>query len=105
MDCASIFKDKRVTLLGLGLLGRGVGDAEFLAQCGADVVVTDTKTEEQLTESFERLKKYPNITFRLGGHQKEDFSSGGGSAFGGRKCDLVIKSAGVRLDSPEITAA
>ena len=99
------FKGKHVTLLGLGLLGRGVGDAEFLAQCGADVVVTDTKTEEQLTESFERLKKYPNITFRLGGHQKEDFSSGGGSAFGGRKCDLVIKSAGVRLDSPEITAA
>src|SRR3989344_9379221 len=89
------FKGKRITLLGLGLLGRGVGDAEFLAQCGADVLVTDTKTEEELAESVERLKKYPNITFHLGGHKKEDFEN----------CNLVIKSAGVRLDSPEIAAA
>lgn len=89
------FKGKRITLLGLGLLGRGVGDAEFLAQCGADVTVTDAKTEEQLAESVARLKKYSNIAFRLGEHQKEDFE----------KCDLVIKSAGVRLDSPEIAAA
>lgn len=89
------FKGKRVTLLGLGLLGRGVGDAEFLAQCGANVTVTDAKTEEQLAESVAKLKKYSNIAFRLGGHQKEDFE----------KCDLVIKSAGVRLDSPEIATA
>ncbi len=89
------FKGRRVTLLGLGLLGRGVGDAEFLAECGANVTVTDIKTEEQLAESVERLRKYPNIVFHLGGHQKEDFE----------KCDLVIKSAGVRLDSPEIAFA
>lgn len=89
------FKGKSITLLGLGLLGRGVGDAEFLAECGANVIVTDTKTEEQLAESVARLKKYPNITFHLGGHQKEDFE----------KCDLVIKSAGVRIGSPEIAAA
>ncbi len=89
------FKEKRVTLLGLGLLGRGVGDAEFLAQCGLKVTVTDTKTEEQLAESVDRLKKYPNIVFHLGGHQTKDFE----------ECDLVIKSAGVRLDSKEIAAA
>ncbi len=89
------FKGKRITLLGLGLLGRGVGDAEFLAQCGTNVLVTDTKTEEQLAESVERLRKYSNITFHLGGHQKEDFTD----------TDLVIKAAGVRLDSPEIAAA
>ena len=93
------FKGKRITLLGLGLLGRGVGDAEFLAQCEAIVTVTDTKTEEELAESIARLEKYPNITFHLGGHRKEDFSPPAGG------CDLVIKSAGVRLDSPEIAAA
>ena len=34
--------------MGLGLLGRGVGDAEFLASCGAQVIVTDKKTEHEL---------------------------------------------------------
>ncbi len=82
-------------MLGLGLLGRGVGDAEFLARCGALVTVTDKKTETELAESVERLKHYPNIMFHLGGHREEDFTD----------ADLVIKAAGVRSDSPEIAAA
>src|SRR3989338_3033173 len=95
MDYGDFFKNKRITVLCLGLLGRGVGDVEFLAKCGAEVLVTDKKSDGELAESVAKLKKYPNVTFRLGGHQKEDFE----------KCDLVIKSAGVRLDSPEIVAA
>lgn len=90
-----IFKGKKITVLGLGLLGRGVGDVEFLAQCGADVLVTDRKSEEQLQESVDKLRVYPNVSFKLGGHEVEDF----------KYCDLVIKAAGVRLDSPEIAAA
>ncbi|MDB5237825.1 MAG: UDP-N-acetylmuramoylalanine--D-glutamate ligase [Candidatus Kaiserbacteria bacterium] len=89
------FNGKKITILGLGLLGRGAGDAEFLAQCGAHVTVTDKKTHEDLRESVERLKKYPNIALHLGGHDETDFTS----------ADLVIKAAGVRLDSPEIAAA
>ncbi len=89
------FKGKRITLLGLGLLGRGVGDAGFLVQCGAALTVTDKKSEAELAESVARLKKYPNITFHLGGHRMDDFT----------KCDMVIKAAGVSLDSPEIAAA
>ncbi len=88
-------KGKRITILGLGVLGRGVGVAEFLAQCGADVVVTDKKTEAELLPSVERLKKYPNISCKLGGHDSQDFTD----------CDMVLKAAGVRLDSPEIAAA
>ena len=95
MDCADLFKNKRVTLLGLGLLGRGVGDAEFLAQCGAQVTVTDKKTEAELAASVEKLKQYSNVTFHLGGHDSRDFTD----------TDLVIKAAGVRLDSPEIASA
>lgn len=91
----SFFAGKRVTLLGLGVLGRGVGDAEFLAQCGAILTVTDRKSENELAESMKRLKKYPNITFHLGGHKREDFEN----------ADMVIKAAGVPLDSPEIAAA
>jgi len=34
-DYCSIFSGKRITLMGLGTLGRGIGDARFLAECGA----------------------------------------------------------------------
>ncbi|HVU75504.1 MAG TPA: Mur ligase family protein, partial [Candidatus Paceibacterota bacterium] len=94
-DVCTAFAGKNITILGLGLLGRGVGDAEFLAKCGARVLVTDKKTEAELAESIARLQQYENITFHLGGHRIEDFTA----------CDLVIKAAGVRLDSPEIAAA
>ena len=36
-----MFKGKGVTLMGLGLLGRGLGDAKFFATEGADLIVTD----------------------------------------------------------------
>ncbi|MDP3645632.1 MAG: Mur ligase family protein, partial [bacterium] len=89
------FKGKKITVMGLGLLGRGVGDVVFLAKCGAEVVVTDKKSESELAQSVEQLKKYSNVTFHLGGHNIEDFQN----------CDMVLKAAGVRLDSPEIAAA
>jgi len=89
------FAGKSITLMGLGLLGRGVGDAEFLAPLVKELVVTDLKTETQLAESVARLKKFPNIVFHLGQHVLEDFQ--------GR--DLVIKAAGVPLDSPYIAEA
>lgn len=88
------FGGKRVTLLGLGLLGRGVGDARFVAGCGAHVIVTDKKSAEQLADSVAALEGL-GIAFHLGGHIREDFTD----------TDMVIKAAGVRLDSPEIAAA
>jgi UDP-N-acetylmuramoylalanine--D-glutamate ligase len=93
------FEGKKITVMGLGLLGRGVGDVEFLAACGAKVLVTDKKTEAELAESVARLKKYPNVSFHLGGHRIEDFAP---LASG---CDMVLKAAGVPLDSPYIAAA
>lgn len=95
MDDKTFFAGKRITVMGLGLLGRNVGDAEFLAKQGAEVRVTDLKTERELEESVARLKKYPNISFTLGGHRQEDFE----------QCDMVLKGASVPLDSPFIAAA
>jgi UDP-N-acetylmuramoylalanine--D-glutamate ligase len=89
------FEGKKITVLGLGLLGRGVGDVEFLAKCGAQVLVTDKKSAEELAPSIERLKQFSNVIFRLDGHDLDDF----------RHADMVLKAAGVRLDSPEIAAA
>ncbi len=37
------FKNKRVTVMGLGLFGGGVGITKFLVSQGADVTVTDLK--------------------------------------------------------------
>lgn len=88
------FNGKRVTLLGLGLLGRGVGDAAFIASQGGIVTVTDRKSEAELQESIRKLAAH-DIAFHLGRHIESDFTD----------TDMVIKAAGVRLDSPEIAAA
>lgn len=83
------FKGKKITLMGLGLLGRGIGDALFLAKHGAELCVTDMKTAEQLLESVEKLKDFSNVSFTLGEHRLEDFQNR----------DIIIRAANVPLDS------
>ncbi len=95
MDASAHFRGKKITVMGLGLLGRGVGDARYLAECGADLLVTDLKTREQLAESVIQLEQFKNITFVLGEHRMEDF----------RDRDLILKAAGVPLDSIYIAEA
>lgn len=89
------FENKKVTVMGLGLLGRGIGDTKFLAEHGADVLVTDKKTKEQLESSLESLKEYTNIQYILGEHRLEDFENK----------DFILKAAGVPLDSDYIAHA
>ncbi len=81
--------------MGLGLLGRGVGDAKFLAEAGAELIVTDLKNDNELRSSLDALSSFPNITYRLGGHALEDFQNR----------DFILKAAGVPLDSPYIEEA
>lgn len=88
------FKGKKITVMGLGLLGRGLGDVKFLAEQGAELIVTDLKSEAELVSSLKELQSFP-ITFHLGGHQLADF----------RDRDLVLKAAGVPLNSPFIAEA
>jgi UDP-N-acetylmuramoylalanine--D-glutamate ligase len=95
IDFRSYFKGKKITVMGLGLLGRGVGDALFLAECGAKLTITDLKTREQLKESLEKLKKFKDIKYVLREHRLEDFQN----------CDMILKAAGVPLDSPYILEA
>ncbi len=95
MDAKAHFHGKRITVMGLGLLGRGVGDARYLAECGAELIVTDLKTREELAESVAQLESFSNITFIFGEHRLEDF----------RDRDLILKAAGVPFDSPYIAEA
>ncbi|RME30471.1 UDP-N-acetylmuramoyl-L-alanine--D-glutamate ligase [Candidatus Parcubacteria bacterium] len=95
MSWQAFFTGKRVTVMGLGLLGRAVGDAEFLALHCAEVTITDLKDKEALATSVARLTRYPNIRFVLGRHELSDFE--------GR--DFILKAAGVPLESPHIAHA
>lgn len=89
------FEHKKVTVMGLGLLGRGIGDTAFLAKNGGEIIVTDKKTTDQLASSLELLKECKNISYVLGEHRLEDFE----------KRDFILKAAGVPLDSEYITHA
>ena len=95
MSHQDFFKGKRVTLMGLGLLGRGLGDAIFLAEHGAELIVTDIRDEKTLAPSLAKLQRYRNIRYTIGKHKLEDF----------RNRDFILKAAGVALDSPYIAEA
>jgi UDP-N-acetylmuramoylalanine--D-glutamate ligase len=64
---------ERVTIMGLGLFGGGLGAAEYFAQKGSAVTITDLKTEAELSPSLEKLRGRP-VTLRLGGHREADFT-------------------------------
>lgn len=89
-----LFKGRKVTIMGLGLHGGGVGVAKFFCLHGANVLVTDLKTEEQLKESIDKLKKF-RIEFVLGRHREEDFVN----------ADLILKNPDVPNSSPYLEIA
>lgn len=86
---------KRITVMGLGLHGGGIGTVRFLSEAGAELIVTDLKTEEELSSSLEKLKDLKNIEYVLGQHRMEDFSS----------VDMVIKNPAARWDNEYVRAA
>ncbi|MBS1258356.1 MAG: UDP-N-acetylmuramoylalanine--D-glutamate ligase [Candidatus Scalindua arabica] len=67
------YKDKKVTVMGLGLFGGGVVAARFLVSQGADVTVTDLKSAEELSASLKLLNDL-SVKLRLGKHSEEDFA-------------------------------
>jgi UDP-N-acetylmuramoylalanine--D-glutamate ligase len=84
----------KATVMGLGLNGGGLAVARFLAECGAEVTVTDMKDEAALSESVAALEGLP-IRFVLGRHELADFSG----------ADFVVKNPAVRPDSPYLAAS
>ncbi len=93
---ARVYAGKRVTVMGLGVLGGGVGTARWFANQGAIVTVTDMRDEAALSGSIAQLGDLP-ITYHLGGHRLEDFTSAG--------ADIVMRNPGVPMDSPYLAAA
>jgi len=95
MNFTSYLKDKKITVLRIGLLGRGVGDAAYMAELGASVLVVDDAPQAVMQPSVDALAEYKNVTFKFGPYDTADFT----------EADLVLVGAGTPLDSPELAAA
>lgn len=87
---------KRVTVVGLGTLGGGVGVARYAAQQGARVTVTDMRDAEALASSLRELEGLP-IVYHLGGHDVRDFLP--------ESADMIVRNPGVRRDSEFLNVA
>jgi UDP-N-acetylmuramoylalanine--D-glutamate ligase len=70
---SSFFSGKTVLVMGLGRFGGGVDVAKFAYNTGGKVTITDLATEQQLSESIEKLKEFPDIEYHLGSHDPADF--------------------------------
>lgn len=88
---------QRVTVMGLGRFGGGVGVTRFLVGQGADVLVTDTSPADALADSVAQLPDLPEgaVSFRLGEHNVSDFTT----------CDLVVANPAVKPDNRFLRAA
>src|SRR3989338_8749629 len=106
----SDIQDLVVTVMGLGRFkqGSGVGAAKWLLRHGAQIVVTDLKSEKELRESVDLVsewyetyrKEFPdrNIyapVFALGGHREDDFTN----------VQLVVKNPDVPKESEYVKLA
>lgn len=98
INTLSDLSDLNITVMGLGINGGGLATALFLAEVGANLTITDLKTEEQLAPVVKKLQskryKYP-ITFHLGKHNQEDFS----------KAHIVIKNPAVLWNNKYLALA
>lgn len=84
------FKDKKVTVMRIGLLGRGIGDTAYLAEAGAEVLVVDAASQEVMQPAVDQLEQYQNIRWKFGPYDFVDF----------KDADMVLVGAGAPLDEP-----
>ena len=103
MNYQKYFQNKKITKQGFGVLGRGLGTVKFLLKNNAEVLITDTKPEENFNAQIAELKlwmtenKIPEdrVQFVFGEHRTSDFQN----------CDLVISASGVPKDNLYLKSA
>lgn len=76
--------------MGLGTHGGGVGAVRFLADQGARISLTDSRSAEALRESLSQLRDVRFDRVQLGQHCGDDF----------RNAEAVIVNPAVRFDHP-----
>jgi len=67
------FKDKKVLVFGLGILGGGVATANWLIKQGAKITITDLKNRDQLRKSLKKIRGEYKLS--LGKHKKNDIDA------------------------------
>ena len=80
--------------MGLGVQGGGLGVAAFMRDHGADLVVTDLRSEAQLAPSLAVLGTR-GVRYALGRHETEDFE----------RAEIVVRNPAVPADSLYLRAA
>lgn len=88
------YRARKITVMGLGSWGGGIGVAKYLAKKGAAVTVTDLRTREHLADSMRQLSGF-DIRYVLGRHEESDF----------KDCDMVVVSPAVKPNSPFVKIA
>ena len=83
----------RATVMGLGVHGGGLNAVRYLVDRGAQVTVTDLRSQEQLAASIDLLPTGVRTVF--GTHRIEDF----------RDTDVVIKNPAVPRTAPMLRQA
>lgn len=90
------FRNKRVTVMGLGSFGGQIAAIRFLSRQGVrEIIVTDTKTADQLKDSLAQIADVPNVTLHLDSHVEDDFT----------KSDAIVVSPAVPKSSRWLAAA
>jgi UDP-N-acetylmuramoylalanine--D-glutamate ligase len=64
---------KKALLVGVGILGGGLSMAKYLLENGADLTITDQRSQEDLKDTISKLSN--NIKYTLGEHRESDFET------------------------------
>ena len=83
------FAGKTVLVMGLGRFGGGVDVTRFAHGSGANVIVTDLASAQQLSDSIDQLRDLDGIEFHLGSHDPADFE----------QADIIVANPAVPGDN------
>ena len=85
--------DKTIGIIGLGKR-TGVVSAKVLTEIGAEIVISDVKSAEELEEEIGMLEGISSIEYDLGGHTEKVLN-----------VDMIVVSPGVPLEIPILKEA
>jgi UDP-N-acetylmuramoylalanine--D-glutamate ligase len=91
MRAKEFLKGKKALVMGLGVFGGGAASAKWLFSHGAQVTITDMKSERDLEASLKKFTpiEKKNISFVLGEHREKDFLEN----------DIIVVNPGVPKES------
>jgi UDP-N-acetylmuramoylalanine--D-glutamate ligase len=89
-------KNKKILVMGLGLLGGGIATTKWLVKHYAKVTVTDLKNKKSLSDSIKALgTAAKSVSFVLGRHNESDFKNN----------EIIVVNPAVPKESPFLKIA